>query len=145
MTTAVGMSSSPLVLGCASEGAGLDGPEAVLVQQCLDRFGRKVRGRRRGRGRHVGKELHPRVEEIRPLTPGEMHRVSLLVHQSVVEPAEQDQVLQLRLASVGPVPDVVGVREAKPAARETASTVPGLQGAPDGGWNRPGLTPDVEC
>ena len=65
------------------------------------------------------------------------------MHQSVMETAEQDQVLELRLATVGPVRHVVGVREAEPAARESASAVPGLEGAPDCGRNRPCPAADV--
>ena len=91
----------------------------------------------------VGKQTHPRVEEVRPLAPGEVHGVPLFVHQPVVETAEQNQILQLRLAAVGPVLHVVGVRESKPTARESAATVPGLQSPPEQGRNRPCLAPDV--
>ncbi len=72
-----------------------------------------------------------------------MHGVSLLVHQSVVETAEQDQIFQLRLAAVGPVPYVVGVREAEPTAWESASTVPVLQSPPERRRNRSCLAPNV--
>jgi hypothetical protein len=51
----------------------------------------------------------------------------------MVAPAQQDEVVELRFAAVGPVLHVVSVAEAQSAAREAAAGVPMLESAPQGG------------
>jgi hypothetical protein len=63
----------------------------------------------------------------------------------MMEPAQQDEVVEARLATVGPVLYVMTVDKLViGAAREAAATVPGLQCTPHGGWNGAGTTTDVE-
>jgi hypothetical protein len=58
--------------------------------------------------------------------------------------AEQDQVAQLGLAAVGPVPDVVAIAQPQAAAREAAAAVAVLEGAAKGWRDGAGSPPHVE-
>jgi len=67
------------------------------------------------------------------------------VDQAVVEAAEEDEVLQRRLAAVEPVVDVVAVQEAGGgAAGEAARAVADPEGAADGWGDGAGAAADVE-
>jgi hypothetical protein len=73
------------------------------------------------------------------------HRETFLVHQPMMNAAEQHEVLQLRLAAICPMFDVVGVGEALVgAARKAAALVAGLEGSAEGGGDCAGLAADVE-
>src|SRR5262245_11050491 len=50
--------------------------------------------------------------------------VSLLMHRAVVTATKQREVRERRETSLGPVADVVPLREAAPAAREAATAIP---------------------
>ena len=63
----------------------------------------------------------------------------------MVKPAQRDEVRQLGLAALGPVPDVVPVHVAlKYASRKPAALVPRIQGSAYCRRDGPGLATDVE-
>jgi len=77
-------------------------------------------------------------------TPHDLDVETLFVHRSMMAPAEQYQVVQPGLATVGPVFDVVRVAETVPTARETASPVPVVECPTNGGWHGPGSSAHIE-
>ena len=89
------------------------------------RFGRSDNGRRSPRGRWRGRARPP----VRAFEG--QHRVGItrdgpaqLVHGSMVPVAQRDQIVQVRQAPIGPVLDVMDVRELRVgAAREAAALV----------------------
>ena len=70
---------------------------------------------------------------------------TLLMHQPMVPPAQQQQIVHRGLTAIHPVLNVMGIDEtAAVTARETAATVPAFQCTPDGWWNGAGFAADVE-
>jgi len=66
--------------------------------------------------------------------------VTAFMNHVMVVGAQGDQIVQARLAAVGPVPDVMGVGEARTVApREAAAAVPRAKGALDRRGNGAGL------
>src|SRR5438105_10371598 len=57
--------------------------------------------------------------------------------------AEQREVRERGRPAVGPVAEVMPLGEAPMAPREAAALIPMLEGAPQGGGNRPGPGPDL--
>lgn len=88
----------------------------------------------------------PPIRPVEPhLTVGEeLHTESLLVHRAVMLPAQLDQVFEPRLAAVGPVLDVVALAAARVAAGKAAGAVAVVEGAAQGGRDRPRAPADVE-
>jgi hypothetical protein len=67
-----------------------------------------------------------------------------LMHQAVMFPAQQHQVIHRSFTAISPVLDVVGIdKTAAAAAREAAATVTALQSPPDGRRNGAALTSDI--
>src|SRR5205814_6019751 len=53
-----------------------------------------------------------------------VERVAALVHQPVMAPTQQDQVVEPRRAAAAPMPDMVRIDEARPVtAREAAAAI----------------------
>src|SRR5215208_334825 len=65
----------------------------------------------RGRSRDVGDARAPRIAERHSAARERLHRVETLVDVPVMAPAEQDEVVHLGRATVGPMTDVVSVDE----------------------------------
>lgn len=65
----------------------------------------------------------PRIEEGRPPLAPPRHLPLALVYEPMVMGTEQDRIAQARLPPIGPMSEVMGVREAHATAREPASTV----------------------
>lgn len=73
-----------------------------------------------------------------------MHPPSTLMHNPMMEPAEQNTVDEAGLAAIGPVAQVVRVCEAEPAPGEPATTIAGLQ-RPEKSWrDRAGAPPHIQ-
>jgi hypothetical protein len=67
------------------------------------------------------------------------------VHQAVVAPAEQDEVVEARLAAVCPVAEVMGIDEARSfTAGEATAAIAAAQRSPQGRRHRPRLPADRE-
>jgi len=93
-----------------------------------------------------------RIGKHTPVGPRE-HEPSILrgnvvasfVDHAVMMAAQGDEVVESRLATIGPVPHVVRMDEARMvAARKAAASVAGLQGAPQRRRDRPGLAAHIE-
>src|SRR5205809_4690046 len=86
----------------------------------------------RRRSRDVRNRPAPWIAELELAVGARSQRVAGLVHKTMVPRAEQNKVLEPRLAAVRPVPNVVGVQEAPVlAAGKAASAVAALQRTPD--------------
>ena len=86
----------------------------------------------------IGSWQDPSIRIREPDTPIRLylHTEAAFMHQPMVPPAEQNQILDPGLTAIGPVPDVVGIDKLVAAtARETAAPIPSFQGTPYGGWN----------
>jgi hypothetical protein len=112
---------------------GLDAAVSVLADQVADRIVTEARRLARRADRPAA-----RAEEHHLVVGVHADAVPLLVHQPVMSPAQQHRVLQVRPSAVGPVLDVMAVREAKPAAGEAAAAVPCLERTPQRRRNRAG-------
>ena len=87
-----------------------------------------------GLGRHKRVGDHPAagIAEDELASSLALDRVGGLVKEAMVVTAEEDQVVELGLAAMGPVLDVVGVEPAPVvAAREATAPVAKLEGAAD--------------
>ena len=72
-----------------------------------------------------------RIEKPKLPARQPLDAVTTLVHEPVMPPAEEDEVVEARLASACPVLDVVSIHEALPlASGEAAAVVSPPQGAP---------------
>ena len=79
------------------------------------------------------------------LTLGEPEdAIPVLVHQPMVSATEQDQIVELCEAAIGPVLDMMRVDVAVAAAGKAAAAITMLQGAPNGGWNGASAAAHVE-
>jgi hypothetical protein len=81
-------------------------------------------------------EVHvtARIEEDRPALGPEPDPPTALVHESVMVAAQQQPIVEARLAAVSPVHDVMSLGESSSAAGEAASAVTNLQ--PAAQWPR---------
>jgi hypothetical protein len=59
-------------------------------------------------------------------------------------PAQEDGIVEARLAAVGPVSEMMRVGEPETAARESAATVPDVEGTAQRGGDRARAAADVE-
>ena len=75
-------------------------------------------------GRHSRPTAHPTSSPVRR---GKRDTEPLLVHRTVMAPAQQHQIVERRRAAVGPVPQVVGIAAAVVAPGELALAVTGNQ------------------
>ena len=67
------------------------------------------------------------------------------MNQPVVAPAEQNEVVDPGLTTIGPVPDVVGINKlVAGTTRKATASVSSFQCTPYGGWNGAGFATDVE-
>ena len=79
-----------------------------------------------------------------PSDTGATHDEGDVPHEPVMVAAKEEQVVELRFAAVGPVPDVVRVGEPEPAAREPAAPVPRVERPSDRGRHGALLAAHVE-
>ena len=91
-----------------------------------------------------GKGFPPRGIEAAGAVGIEDDAESSFVKRPVVEAAEQQEVVEVGFAAVGPVLDMVGVAVLHIAAREMATAIAMVQGAAHGGVNGAGFAPDVD-
>ena len=80
----------------------------------------------------------PSIRISEPDTPIRLylHTETAFMHQPMVPPAEQNEIIDAGFTAIGPVPDVVGIDKLIACtARETAAPIPSFQGTPYGGWN----------
>jgi hypothetical protein len=103
----------------------LETPRFVADTNGLDWIGGHCR-----RQRDFGQGLAVRAAELKLAVGPSIDRVTLLVDGPVMPTAQQRKVGQRRGAAVGPVPDVMALAEADPAAREATTTVPVMQRPP---------------
>ena len=96
-----------------------------------------------GRLRHREQRLPLRCEEDLPLCVA-TDPVAVLVDRPVMTPTQEDEVPERGLTSIGPVPDVVGIGEAEPTAKEAAPTVSGLERTAKRRWDRAGPPTQVK-
>jgi len=66
------------------------------------------------------------------------------MHRSVMPAAEEREIRERCRAAVRPVAEVMPLGEAATAARKPAAPVPMVEGAPQGGGNRPGPGTDLQ-
>ena len=92
----------------------------------------KQRAETARRGTWCDRHRRPnRIEEPKLPARQPLYAVTPLVHEPVMPPAEQDEVIEARLASARPVLDVVSIHEALPLAPgEAAAVVSPPQGVP---------------
>ena len=103
------------------------------------------RGYRERGFRHVRHEAPVGTEEQQLAVVATLQSESALVHQGVVKPAQQDQVVHVRMPAVGPVADVVRVHvTVVEAARKAAALVTELQCAARGRRNAARTAADIE-
>jgi hypothetical protein len=71
-------------------------------------------------------------------------RKSPFVYRAMMPPAQQREIVEAGRSAISPVPNVMAVAAAGGAAGKPAVSVARQQRAPDGGRDRPGLSPHVE-
>ncbi len=113
------------------------------VLQVLDQLTRSVESDRRRR-RTLFQRPSPAMEELDGAVLAQPYIEAAFMEQSVVPPAEEHEVRELRFAAVGPVNDVVGIAVLRSAAGEAATLVAELQSATDRGWNGARLAADAQ-
>ena len=98
-----------------------------LVARSKDRHGIAGHLRRR---RHFGESSAVRVTEPKLTARLSIELEALLVDGAVVAATEQGEIRERRGPALGPVPDVMALAEADPAAREAAAVVSVVEGPP---------------
>ncbi|GIU94528.1 MAG: hypothetical protein KatS3mg012_0985 [Gaiellaceae bacterium] len=125
------------------------GAQGVLVEceaeagvLCLERV--RASARRRPRDARVQDAVA--VAEAKAAGAVVLERVAALVHEPVVVEAEQDEVVEARLAATGPVNAVVGLQvpAALAAGEPAGAVVAGLERAAQGGRDAVASAPDAE-
>ncbi len=97
-----------------------------------------------GRQRHLGQRPAIRPPEAQRSVGPARDLVALLVHGPVVPAAEQREIRERCQTAVRPVPEMMPLAEADPAAGEAAPPVPRVERPPQGRRNRPGPGPDLQ-
>ena len=97
-----------------------------------------------GRQRHLGQRPAIRPPEAQRSVGPARDLVALLVHGPVVPAAEQREIRERCQTAVRPVPEMMPLAEADPAAGEAAPPVPRVERPPQGGGNGPGPGPDLQ-
>ena len=138
---AVGDVGLALPTGAGGKGTGICPPGAVVLGEVCDR----MRGERRGRRAEVDEGLSAGAEERGGAAGApELDPPSSLVEEAVMGTTDEQGVGQLRLASVRPVVDVMGIGEPEPTSGEAASAVANLECTAERGWDGAGAPTHVE-
>jgi hypothetical protein len=81
-------------------------------------------------GRHVREHAAVRSPELEHAVSASMHAIALLVHAAVVAATQQREVRQRGRAALGPVTDVMALRDADAASGKPTAAVAVLQRPP---------------
>jgi hypothetical protein len=93
--------------------------------------------------RHLGQRATVRASESQLAVRLSIDLVALFVDGAMVAATEHGEIRERGGAALGPVADVMALADANLAAREAAAAVPVVEGASQGGWNRPGRGTDT--